>query len=67
LAKTPFHPDDMLAALRGMSGMYVSVVRDIQLESHLVFKYPVPMQFALKRLEERVSVHLIDELARLSC
>jgi len=44
---------------------YVKAMGHIQLESHLVFKYPVPMQFALKRLKERVSVHLVGELARL--
>jgi hypothetical protein len=44
---------------------YVRAMGEIRLESHLVFKHPVPMQFALKRLEERVSVHLIGELARL--
>jgi hypothetical protein len=45
---------------------YVKATGEIQIQSHLVFKNPVPMQFALKRLEERVSVHLVGELARLS-
>jgi hypothetical protein len=46
---------------------YVQAMGEVQLESHLVFKYPVPMKFALKRLEKRVSIHLIGELARLGC
>jgi len=29
----------------------------------LVFKHPVPMKFALKRMEERVIVRLFSELA----
>jgi len=32
-------------------------------ESYLVFKHPVPMKFALKRMEERVIVGLFSELA----
>lgn len=32
------------------------------LESHLVFKNPVPMKYALSKLSERVSVSLIGEV-----
>ena len=36
-----------------------------KVESHLVFKHPVPIKFALKRMEERVIVHLFPELAQI--
>lgn len=36
-----------------------------KVESYLVFKNPVPMKFALKRMEERVIVHLFSELAEI--
>jgi hypothetical protein len=36
-----------------------------KVESHLVFKHPVPMKFALKRMQERVTVHLFSELAQI--
>jgi hypothetical protein len=42
---------------------YVKMQMPPKIESHLVFKHPVPMRFALKRMEERVSVHLLSELA----
>ncbi len=41
---------------------YVGLAKPIQAESHLVFKYPVPMQFALRRLKARVSVHTAGQL-----
>lgn len=37
----------------------------IHLESHLVFRNPVPMKFALNHLQARVSVHTFDELTAL--
>jgi hypothetical protein len=36
-----------------------------KIESHLVFKNPVPMQFALKRMEERVRLHNLAELGQI--
>lgn len=41
---------------------YVGLDREVRIESHLVFKNPVPMQFAWKRMAERVSLHLFDDL-----
>jgi hypothetical protein len=36
-----------------------------KVESHLVFKNPVPMQFALKRMEDRVHLHTFDMLKNI--
>jgi len=36
-----------------------------KLESHLVFKHPVPMQFALQHMEKRVRVCLFSEVGQL--
>ncbi|MFD1767084.1 hypothetical protein ACFSAG_09530 [Sphingorhabdus buctiana] len=41
---------------------YVGISSQPILESHLVFKNPVPMQFALKFMEERVTVSNFDQL-----
>jgi hypothetical protein len=41
---------------------YIGFDRKPMIESHLVFKNPVPMQFAWKRMAERVSLHLFDNL-----
>jgi hypothetical protein len=41
---------------------YVGFARIPALESHLVFKNPVPMQFALKRLEGQVRLHTLSML-----
>lgn len=37
-------------------------VCDFKIESHLVFKNPVPMKFALENMSERVRVHFFDQL-----
>jgi hypothetical protein len=44
---------------------YVGMVVDRGVESHLVFKNPVPMEFALKHMAERVSVGVFDRLAAI--
>jgi hypothetical protein len=41
---------------------YVGLDREVRIESHLVFKNPVPMQFAWRRMAERVSLNLFDDL-----
>ncbi|GHD04523.1 hypothetical protein GCM10019060_41310 [Novosphingobium pokkalii] len=43
-------------------GRRVGIAGQPSLESHLVFKNPVPMQFALKFMEERVTVSNFDKL-----
>lgn len=45
-------------------GAYVGLAT-AHLESHLVFRNPVPMKFALNHLKARVSVHTFGELAAL--
>lgn len=35
------------------------------IESHIIFRNPVPMTYALDRLRERVAVHLYDSLASI--
>jgi hypothetical protein len=41
---------------------YIGIKQPIKIESHLVFKNPVPMQFALKRMEARVRLHTLAML-----
>jgi hypothetical protein len=44
---------------------YVKTQMAPPVESHLVLKNPVPMRFALKRMEESVAIHLLSELAEI--
>jgi hypothetical protein len=44
---------------------YLKLPLEPKLESYLLFKHPVPMRFALKRMEERVRVRLFSELREL--
>ena len=44
---------------------YIGSREPLRIESHLVFKNPVPMQFALKRMAERVRIHTFDALERI--
>ena len=42
---------------------FTGLTRVDAVESHLVFKNPVPMQFALKHMEEQVRVSIFDTLS----
>lgn len=44
---------------------YVGMAAVQQVESHLVFRNPVPMQFALRRMAQRVTVRIFDTLAEI--
>jgi hypothetical protein len=44
---------------------YLRLGVEPKVESYLVFKRPVPMKFALKRMEERVIVRLFSELPQI--
>lgn len=44
---------------------YVGMTASRGVESHLIFKNPVPMEFALKHMGERVSVGIFDRLAAI--
>lgn len=44
---------------------YLGLDEVLQVESHLVFRNPVPMKFALQSMSERVSVHIFDDLERI--
>lgn len=44
---------------------YVGAGGAVSLESHLVFRNPVPMEFALKRISERVEVRNFEQLSSL--
>jgi hypothetical protein len=35
------------------------------LEGHLVFKNPVPMKFAWKRMQERINLNLFSDLEKI--
>jgi hypothetical protein len=65
-------PDYLLRHLRRMEvisahpvelARYVGFDGTPHIESHLVFKNPVPMKFAWQRMESRVRLHLFSELA----
>lgn len=56
---------DVLRAHAAEVGAYVNAVGVPALESHLVFRYPVPMQYALARLREQVKVSLFDKLVSI--
>lgn len=44
---------------------HLKLIRDAKVESHLVFRNPVPMQFAWKRMEKRVALHVFAELGKI--
>ena len=67
-------PDHLLRHLRRMEvilahptevAKYVDFDSAPHIESHLVFKNPVPMKFAWQRMESRVALHLFSELDRI--
>jgi hypothetical protein len=44
---------------------YLQMASPAKIEGHLVFKNPVPMQFAWQRMKERTSLHIFDNLKDL--
>jgi hypothetical protein len=56
---------DILRQYKESLGRYVGLKGEFELEGHLVFKNPVPMQFAWKRMEDRVVLHTYSELDRI--
>jgi hypothetical protein len=56
---------DLLSSHLTEVARYSGLDRVEKLESHLVFKNPVPMKFAWARLAERVSLHIFSELDKL--
>jgi hypothetical protein len=54
---------DLISKHLAAVAQYVEMPTVRQVESHLVFKNPVPMQFALKRMAQRVAIHIFDKLA----
>ncbi len=56
---------DLVSKHLAAVAQYVGMPTVRQVESHLVFKNPVPMQFALKRMVQRVTVHIFDRLAEI--
>ncbi len=46
-------------------GRFTSLAGLTSVESHLVFRHPVPMKFALAQMSERVKVHHLDEVEAL--
>lgn len=56
---------DLISKHLAAVAQYVRTRTVHQVESHLVFKNPVPMQFALKRMAQRVAVHTFDRLAEI--
>jgi hypothetical protein len=67
-------PDDLLKHLRRIDAIYAGSAdlakfigegEPLKIEGHLVFRNPVPMQFAWDTLKARVGINLFDELDRL--
>jgi hypothetical protein len=58
---------DRMDVITKHAGAVASFVRGdaVQLESHLVFKNPVPMEFALKRMSQRVQVRNFSQLGEI--
>jgi hypothetical protein len=55
---------DMLRAHSDEVASYCKLAStEPHLESHMVFKNPVPMKYALKKMSERVTVSLYDEIS----
>lgn len=52
---------DLLSANLGTLARYVRLSQVQKIESHLVFKDPVPMKHALQRMAERVLVQIFDD------
>ncbi|ECO0583084.1 zinc chelation protein SecC [Salmonella enterica subsp. diarizonae] len=44
---------------------YLNITQDISIESHLVFRHPVPMQFSNGPIKEMAQLHTFDELDTL--
>jgi hypothetical protein len=44
---------------------YIGFAQAPRIESHLVFKNPVPMQFAWKRMANRVQLHILADLHKI--
>jgi hypothetical protein len=44
---------------------FVGMASVAQVESHIVFKNPVPMQFAMKHMAKLVSISIFDILDQL--
>jgi hypothetical protein len=67
-------PDDLLRHLDRVNlisnhlpqlAKYIGIGDVFNVESHLIFRNPVPMEFALKRMSERVLVHIFDRLGEI--
>lgn len=67
-------PDMLLRHLNRMSlisahpkelAAYLKKTTEPMIEAHLVFKNPVPMKFALKRMEARIATHLLSGLDQI--
>lgn len=56
---------DLISKHLAAVAQYVGMTTVHQVESHLVFKNPVPMEFALKRMAQRVTVHIFDKLSEI--
>jgi hypothetical protein len=54
---------DQVSAVKSAVQAYIGSREEPSIEAHLVFKNPVPMQFAWDRIDARISLHLFDTLA----
>jgi len=51
------NPQELLQFIKWVRGS------EFELESHLVFRNPVPMKFALEKMAERVQIHFFDRMS----
>lgn len=56
---------DLISKHLAAVAQYVGMATVHQVESHLVFKNPVPMEFALRHMTQRVTVHIFDKLSEM--
>jgi hypothetical protein len=56
---------DIVSSHLSLVAKYVKMKDALKVESYLVFRNPVPMQFALKKMSEQVSVSTFDQLGEI--
>lgn len=68
------YPDDLLKHLTRVEALraqpeklagYIGLRSITNAEAHIIFRHPVPMQFAWDRMKQRIQLHVFDELEHL--
>lgn len=53
---------EVIRAHQDAVARFTGIEPHADVESHLMFKHPVPMEFALKRLDKKVTVSRFDRV-----